>query len=600
MKKSRINRPACDEAGYAKCQKATTRRTAPFDESNKTLKDIAILASVGIATYGLILLTDYVIWDGWWYSHIIKNKSENIYLSRILKEIGRPLDIIYMLPFFFTNNITLLGKVLGVTSWIASSFFQYSFLKKALLLPKETALLIAIISLTCPLFTFVGEMTYNMYIFSVMFFWAAWDLVSTRINNYKLGLKNGLLLRLICVFLFIASFELNSNIAYIYAVAALVAYIRFKELEKQTFSALIKQSFARYWEIIALPIIYWILKIVFTPTCGYYTSYNKIEFSISRFIDGYSIFITRLARFWFDLAVETLVISSAITCLLWLITRKNKNSVTFCLSANKHEQHKLAIGGIFLLLCAPFSYIAVGQPVVSDGWSARNTILVNFPYAIVIVSSLSMLIRHFCTKRPQILIYVIIAIIVSAITASNLTILRWQAFGCKQIAIKTALSSIIAEENKNTTMYQLQNTLPVNVINLRDYYYIPKTILYYPPIIWTYLVAPDDAEPNVFVFDTTHIVPDQITKDELGRESRIVNILKIGESDLRNLKEATQEPYALTKIPLYGRTETVAVLPGQDGNDGVKIGFTYLSKRFFAKQSLAKYCESIVNIKRIN
>jgi len=186
----------------------------------------------------------------------------------------------------------------------------------------------------------------------------------------------------------------------------------------------------------------------------------------------------------------------------------------------------------------------------------------------------------------------------------NHTTLRWQAFGAKQLAIQKGIRQILQSENtKVSTESENQNASKpekVNVVNLRDYYHIPNTLNWYPHVIWTYLIAPPDSPPEVFVLESTGMLPDNISFDADGREIRTVQLLSIRETDLYHLKESTTLSYALGHIPSVGRTKNVAILPGAVGNDGVRIGITYLAKNIFDRESLSVYRDSIVTIKELN
>lgn len=582
--------------------KATNTLRARRDND---LRDIILILAIGLGCYGLILLTDYVIWDGWWEANFIRNPSETQYLQRIFKEIGRPQEVFYFFPFFFTSNIAMLAKVIGVFGWIASCVFQYRYLRKAICLPREAALAIALVSLACPFFTFWGELTYNMYVISVMFFWFAWALTASRIENYRIRVRMSLLFRILIVLFFILSFELNSNLAHLYAVGALTLIATFKmpPLKDVRSSLLVFSS--RYWEIALLPIVYWIWKITCTPTSGYYSNYNKVEIGVAKILEGYAIFFKHLPDYFARITWESLGFSLLFAFLLAILVSVYKTPTQRLTKIIVNGNHTLLLlGGIFLLLASPFSYIVVGQPVICAGWEARNTILLNFPFAIIAVTLCALVIKKVLPLQPQWLIVAVGYIISVGMLTTNYTTLRWQAFGAKQVAIQKGIRQILHSDNaKAATTSEYQNaptTEKVNVINLRDYYQIPNTLHWYPHVIWTYVIAPPDSPPQVFVMESTGIIPDKISIDSDGRESRTVQLLSISETDLFHLKESTTLSYALSQIPSVGRTKNIAILPGSLGNNGVRIGMTYLAKKLFDIDSLDAYTDSIITIKELN
>lgn len=523
---------------------------------------------------------------------------------RILTEIGRPQDIVFFAPFFLTDNIMFLAKALGVVAWIASACFQYTFLNNALLLPKEMSFSVAVVSLTCPFFSFWGELTYNMYIIAVMLFWLGWSMTATRLNNV-LQKQDHFFYRLTIIIVFVASFELNSNIAHLYSVALLVIIVRLKLTNFESFKTQTSTVLRRFGELALLPVLYWILKTQFTPTKGYWLSYNKVDFSLKAFFEGYTLFVQHLPLYLAGLVLQALLPAGVIVLLLILVAFIWFQQIKlFFLNVTQTNMGRLLVGGVIFLFCSPFSYVAVGQLVVCDSWSARNTILINLPFALILISAVGLLIKHTLPSYPQTMLFVVGFTVTVGLVATNITTLRWQAFGVKQLAIQKALRDIISRDSKQSDVLrdaEIQSLgLPLNSINLRDYYQIPHTLSYYPPIVWTYLVAPTNAAPSIFVIETTSMMNDAITLDANGRESRSINLINLGPDDLFALKEATTLPYALRGIPNSGRTKTVAVLPGSLGNNGVEIGTTYLRKRLFDSHSVGQYVSSIVEIVELN
>ena len=556
---------------------------------------IALIILTGMACYGLVVATDYVIWDGWWYSHFIRNRSETPFLHRILREIGRPQDIVFFLPFFLTDNIAWWSKILGVMAWVGAAICQYGFLMKALSLPGSTALVIVILSLCCPFFTFVGELTFNLYTISVFLFWLAWSLVGDRIA----GRRDGPMVRILTASIFAASFELNSHIAHLYAVGLFLIAYRLPKVSLPMFAAMLPPILARYWELLSLPVVYWIWKNTMTPTSGYYTSYNVVALDPLAIASGYGIFLRDLPFHITELVGQAsgpafaAGLLAIIVCKFW---RDDLNSFF-------HKSVNIRLGFLlcsstFLFLCSIFSYCAVGQVVMCDGWAARNTILVNLPFATMLFCVFGLLQRRFVSETPRALLIPVLVTVCVGVVACNYTTLRWQAFGVKQQAIQSGLRQILAPEYKAQLRADLNETdrRPVNVVNLRDYYHVRSTLDYYPSIVWTYLVAPADAVPRVFILETTRQIQDKVATMPDGSNGVEIAKLQVGPAQLRDLMEDTTLPYALMQVPLSGRTITVAVMPGDQGVDGVSIGFTYLLKRFFNSSSLDDFRNSIVKV----
>ena len=57
----------------------------------------------GLVAHSILLLTDHVIWDGWWYNVDLAKPGGPLIMGRLLGEAGRPLDLL----FFQTEHFGL-------------------------------------------------------------------------------------------------------------------------------------------------------------------------------------------------------------------------------------------------------------------------------------------------------------------------------------------------------------------------------------------------------------------------------------------------------------------------------------------------------------
>lgn len=593
-----VSAEAVSQAMYGRFSNSTTNSAASTATSRystssmhlaRNLGSVCFIVALGVCCHGLILLTDYVIWDGWWYSHFIRNRSETPYLTRILREIGRPQDIVFFLPFFFTTDITALAKFLGVAGWIAAAVCQYGFFRNALPLSPPVSLAIVLCSIAAPFFPFCGELTYNMYVIAVALFWLAWFLVGLRIK----GSLGGVAARILTAAFFILSFELNSHIAHLYAVGLFVAIYRFVFSGWYEFRRQIVSVLWGYWELALLPVAYWTWKNTFTPTCGYYETYNALKLDPLIIIGHYAGFLSHFPGYVIRLIYRSGQAGAAAFLAVAIFVLAYRTKAEACARLLTPVQPaKLVLAGAFLFACSIFAYCAVDQPVLCDGWAARNTILVNVPFGVMLVAGCGAISRSFQRSRAWAVLVPLSVFIVSGLVACNQATLRWQAFGAKQLSVRAGVRSLISVEDAKT------DVLPVNVVHLRDYFVLPDTLPWYPPIVWTYMVAPESAEPTVFVIDTRLWVPDEVRVGAEGQRYAAPPALHIKPSELKDLMRQTTQPYALTQIPLSGRTLNVAVLPGDRGVDGLAVGWEYLKRRLFDPASLPEFVASLSALRK--
>ena len=87
-----------------------------------------MIVAVGIAAHGLLLLTDYVIWDGWWIQAFLQNPSDWSNFQRIFSEAGRNLDVVWYLPLLGQSACVVISKFVSVLCWLLSGVLVYQLM----------------------------------------------------------------------------------------------------------------------------------------------------------------------------------------------------------------------------------------------------------------------------------------------------------------------------------------------------------------------------------------------------------------------------------------------------------------------------------------
>jgi hypothetical protein len=169
------------------------------------------------------------------------------------------------------------------------------------------------------------------------------------------------------------------------------------------------------------------------------------------------------------------------------------------------------------------------------------------------------------------------------IGSSNRGILRWQAFGAKQESIGIKLRAAFMDKAPS-------------FVQLRDYFLIRNTIYYYPPIVWTYLLARGLPTPKTFVIETAQIAPDELFVDALGTPQRRVTVLNGNAQAVEQAIEQTTMPYAMAKIPRHGLQALAIVEPTEMGNDGVALGWEYLKTRWLQPGLIPQFLERLTSV----
>lgn len=549
-------------------------------QGGSPLQHIVLIILCGIAAHGSILLTDYIIWDGWSYGSWLSQHDRLAHIRRLFQEIGRPLDMLFWLPFVGADNTAVWAKWAGVGAWLISPCLMYLVLVRAKLVTRQVALFCCVLAAVLPVFDVLGELSIWMNTASVALFWGAWLLVLNLPRKAPLSW----FVRTVALGLFWLAFNLNSQLVFYCAFAvSLVALPKLRDGLPAVFESL-RRSFLRYPDFALLPFLYWGWKRIFTPNSGFYVDYNKPTLSADVLVqtsrslwegfvlsECYGLFDSGL---WVALSVLVVALAAFLLCRCsrWLASLGGVGS-----SAG------LLLIGMLLLLAAALPYAVVNQSFQSFGWLSRNCILFPLPLGMMITGAIGLSAAAFAPERPAVPWLLLCFVVLLAIGSANRTTLRWQAFGAKQVSIAEKLRASFAQD-------------PPVVVQLRDYFLLPQTIYFYPPIIWTHILSYGRGTPRTFVVETTQMAPDQIVSGADGRHERRVTVLGIDEASLVAALEQTTMPYALTGIPRVGSQALAIVEPGELGVDAVGLGWEYLKRRLFDRAAIPAFLDQLTSV----
>ncbi len=557
-----------------------SRRTGEQDREEGVVLLLIVCAAVG--AHGLLLLTDYKIWDGWWLTQeLIYGRRFDLLLS-YAREFGRPTDYLYwrFLGLFGRPEVAI--KFLALAAWIAAGIFMFKAMKTTAGLGVWVAGGIAVIFVVCPAYKMMGESILFMNTMSVAVFWAAWWMHGRSIVAPALWRRG------IAVVLFVLSFNLNSLLVFYYAVGAAFLALKAESWAPGDLFALAKKRVFQFPELVALPVIYWVFKSFAAPASGHHADYNKPSFDPSLLAQGYW-------HMWEYLLLDG---AKALLGSPLLVLGAGIASVIAAMFVAKHSSRvqiveetecfgKIAVCGVGLLLAAALPYIAVGQNLASESWLSRNSILVGMPLGMMAVGVLGWLAQRFAPARPAFAAVPLLFVCLLCIVATNRNTLELEAFAAKQESVRVKLRAAIAQTGSC-------------VVQLRDYYLIPGTVPYYPPIIWTYLAAYGDDRPRTFVIDITAMAPPQEQVNPDGSRQLAFPALPITSPVLLQLMDQTTMPWLLDEVPREGPQTMFIVQQGKLGSDGAAIGFGYLWRKWFDPESLLDFVDELTTTAVLN
>ncbi|MFM7244183.1 MAG: hypothetical protein ACKO40_08415 [Planctomycetaceae bacterium] len=524
----------------------------------------AWIVAAGLLAHGLMPLTDYVLWDGWWYAADLVRPEGSPVMARLFHEVGRPLDMWFYLPIrWLGGDPVAWAKWLGAAAWIGSAVCIASVLQRLGGLRASVATAIAVLVATLPVFDLLGELALWMNTACVLLFWLAWVLLA-RLSS--MAGRRAIAVRLAALALFFVSFDLNSNLVLFYAVAAALVGLHPGSLRPATLLARLPRTAIRHADFLALPVVFWLWKTWFTPTSGFYaTGYNQPSLAPARLAAGYVGLAVQFVVPWLVdlLGSPTWLVIAAAAAVAAAVAVRRTPDATADLEPARGTGPRLLGWGTLLLLAAAFPYIVVGQSLASEGWLTRNCILCPLPVAMMLVGLLMLATRLWRSAGRWAWIPGVAFVAVVGIGGCIHNYLVYQAFGVKQLSIRAALADSIRNAN-------------ASVVQLRDHVLVPGTIPYYPPVIWTYLATGSSGAPTAFVIETAAMVPDVFQPGPDGSPRRLIPQIPFQPQTVDEAIIGTTMPYALERVPRTGPQLMAVVNPGTDTADPADVGRRYL------------------------
>ena len=152
---------------------APTREGVVADAVGRRTPAGLIVLLLGLLAHGLVLLTDHVIWDGWWATADLGLPDAGI-LARQFRESGKPLVGWFLAPFRLIaapEGRIAAGKLAGVACWIGSFLAMHACLRRLARLEAPVALTISALAVAAPVYEVLGDVSLAMYPACMLLFW---------------------------------------------------------------------------------------------------------------------------------------------------------------------------------------------------------------------------------------------------------------------------------------------------------------------------------------------------------------------------------------------------------------------------------------------
>lgn len=440
---------------------------------NMSLREKVCLVLAGFAAHGLLLLSDVLIWDGWFNAEMFRLDNWH-YWKRVCMDAGQGWTLWMYVPYLYVKDVVFVHKVMGLVFAIASGILVYELCYISSFYTKTESLFVALLTLTYSGCKVYGIPSIVMYQQAFVLFLAGWFLA---FKAQQLTGRRRLLYRVSSLIVICSSFYMASLLVF-YAAFFLLLYVYIWRLEKdRTGSNPPVKRILSIGDYFLLPFAFWFIKKwLFFPR-GAFASYYKFRFTIQSFWDGYvSIWNNPVKGILLD-AMRDLVscwpffVVAVILMVTVVVVLREMRFAKFNIKVGLGE---LAFG-VFTAVAAGLPYIVVGQNVFGlYGWVTKNSIIFGLPVAICLVA-IYKIVRSLLPRFTLPMVCLGILIAFGYCSSNVLSYVMWQCRGVKD-------QSIIQKLTESSAVRE------ASVVGIMDEYTVPKTDENYPGIIWTFLI----------------------------------------------------------------------------------------------------------------
>jgi len=342
----------------------------------RTRQIILLLVIYIIANIPVLLNTDGIYWDDWTlYNHSLST-IESMFRAAA-GPIGTIAAYIHYALLNYGNVYTY--RILTLSLYFLSSLFLYEIFTELSPFSRKERFWLTLLFLIAPLFNSKFILINFPYtLFNTLFFFGCY--LTTK-WNFQLSVIKRFLIESI----FFLSFIVNSHLVF-YAIVLLYLFYQVYQ-SGGTLKENVKSYCYRYLDFILLPIIFFILKVIYFRPSGLYAGYNKI--SILNILNIKSYCYSFIDSFFKPILESSRDASFLYTIFIILIITFffiKKKPLNLQQSHFQKNLPALVIGiGLFILGALP--YIAVGKLPRSHFWFySRFQLLLPLGFSVMLLS----------------------------------------------------------------------------------------------------------------------------------------------------------------------------------------------------------------------
>lgn len=544
----------------------------PVGTRGLTSGNLARLCLFFLLAHGFLLFCDYRIWDGW----IIENiRQHGLWAGGLEHYSQAGIQHHYYIHSFVSllPDSTFFYKSASLLAYLCGGLAACDILVRSRILNQGEGLLFGLICLSFPAMKTLGEAAVLPYLLGYGLFF-----IAGMLAFWALPVKGGkhLLLRISSILVFLLSFTFYAMLVYYAAFFALLAYVKYRETNG-SFIPRAARSILSIADYGVLPPLFWIFKLTFMSTYGFYINYNKPKLNLDVFFVAIpNFFREAILQPFLDFPGSTFSIIVFVSLLPFIYIAASAVKA----AQDSIKSLMLFVVGLGLVILGSLPFFLVGRSFFEyTGYDSNNyTLLAPIGVGIGLVGVLGLLRIVLGETIGFKSVRVITAVLVTHfIVIWNYQRVHYQARGVKEYSLTSKLDA-----SPDAKQY--------SVLVLQDRYPTSRTDAYYPASVVTSMIQALIGDRTKFCFlwptqpsSELHRLP----REKVGSTETVWARLKeaqVPRDTLDEMLQRTTTPFHFNEAKLGGQQAVIVILPG-DEMTTEQITFNYLAEKYFSRDA---------------
>jgi hypothetical protein len=530
------------------------------------------LSAFFLLAHGFLLFCDYRIWDGW----IIENIRQHGLWAGALEHYSQAGIQHHFYIHKFLNlfpDTTFFYKAISLLAYLCGGLAACDVLVRSRLLSRDEGLLFGFICLSFPAMKTLGEAAVLPYVLGYALFF-----IAGMLSFWALPAKGAkhLFLRISSILIFLLSFTFYAMLVYYAAFFALLIYVRYREAN----GSIVRRATRAILGVVdygVLPPLFWIFKLTFMSTYGFYVNYNKPQLTPDVFFVALpNFFREAIFRPFLDMPTSTLSLVGflvLIPILFFLASRVDS-------SVNPVKAFLFILLGFGLVILGGLPFFLVGRSFFDyTSYDSNNyTLLAPIGVAIALVGLLGLIKILLGDRVGPISVKILTVVLVSHfIVIWNVQRIHYQARGVKEYSLASKLNASVDAQK-------------FSVLVIQDRYDTPRTDAYYHASVVTSMVQALVGDRTKFCF-LWPIQPgselQRLPRETSGsRETAWARLkgLQVPRDTLDKMLLQTTRISEFSEVKLGGQQAVIVILPG-DEMTTEQITFNYFVEKYFSRDA---------------